>query len=144
MFCMDYCCPWNFRSKTIYCSRKEGHPSSTEPCAVLLCVLNNSVAYRGVARQRSRNKRDNWQPLLCNWRINNGAMKTVSRQQIGKHVRAAQQCSYFWKRCFLLGSCKVVIRKIIGTTQLVSFRVEAGSNNPTVALRVVKGNEKGI
>jgi hypothetical protein len=49
----------------------------------------------------------------------NGVMQPVSRQWIGKHdPMPTQQQSYFWKRCFLLKPCKVVMRKTIGATQL--------------------------
>jgi hypothetical protein len=62
--------------------------------------------------------------LLCNRRKNNGVMQSVCKQQIGKQVPMATNThatvySYCWKRCFLLGPCRVVIRKTIGATQLV-------------------------
>jgi hypothetical protein len=50
--------------------------------------------------------------LLWNGRINNGVMQTVSRQRCGKH--ASTTIELRWKRCFLVGPCKWVIRKKIG------------------------------
>jgi hypothetical protein len=63
------------------------------------------------------------QPLICNRRINKGVMQTASRQLIGKQVPGATNTNtiieLFWKRRFLLGPCKLVIRKTNGATQLV-------------------------
>jgi hypothetical protein len=58
-------------------------------------------------------------PLLAN-----GSETTfVSRQRLGKHDPATtgsmKQYRYFWNRCFLLGPCKGVIRKIIGATKVI-------------------------
>jgi hypothetical protein len=77
----------------------------------------------------------------------NGSETTFgSRQRLGKHVPAATDThatiGVLWKRCFLLGPCKGVIRKTAGATQSIC-RVEAESNTSTVALRVAGGDEKG-
>jgi hypothetical protein len=50
-------------------------------------------------------------------------MQTVTRQRTSKHVPAATNMNIkieiLLERCFLLDSCKVVIRKTIGAMQLV-------------------------
>jgi hypothetical protein len=62
------------------------------------------------------------QPLLAN----DPETTFVSRQRLGKHVPTARmhmwQYKYCWKRCFLLGPCKGVIRKITGATESVLYR----------------------
>jgi hypothetical protein len=88
-----------------------------------------NVGCTAVAMQLADKERCYASPFL-----GNGSVNMFAPQRIG-----TQKWSYFWKRCFLLGSCEVVIRKRIGASQLV----EAGSNNSTVALRVVGGDEKG-
>jgi hypothetical protein len=63
------------------------------------------------------------QPLICNRRINKGVMQSPYRQRIGKHILAATNTNttteLCWKRRFLVGPFKVVIRKTTGATQLV-------------------------
>jgi hypothetical protein len=50
-------------------------------------------------------------------------MQPIPRQRISKHVPTATNLNttieYCWKWCFLIGPCKVVIRKTVGATQLV-------------------------
>jgi hypothetical protein len=61
------------------------------------------------------------QPLLAN------VSETifVSRQRLGKQVPAATATHaiimYFWKRCFLLGPCKRVIRKTSWATKSILY-----------------------
>jgi hypothetical protein len=58
-----------------------------------------------------------YSPLLCNGRINNGVMQPIVRQLIGKQVPAATNThttiELLFELRFLLGPCKVVIRKTI-------------------------------
>jgi hypothetical protein len=71
--------------------------------------LQHTVAYLLKARTAEPEK----QPLLAN----DSETRFVSRQWI-----CMQQQGYCWKRCFLLGPSKGVIRKTIGATETVQYR----------------------
>jgi hypothetical protein len=57
-------------------------------------------------------------------RINHGVAQPVSKKRIGKY--ASTTINFLWKRGFLLGPCKGVIRKTIWATQSVESRALQG------------------
>jgi hypothetical protein len=56
-------------------------------------------------------------PFLCKELKTNNETKAVAMQQHSKHVSTTK--SYLWKRYFLIGPWKGVVRKKVGVAQLV-------------------------
>jgi hypothetical protein len=94
------------------------------------------------------------QQLFVNTNRGNNRSETVfpmrsshraKTRRYGKSAARKHSCKHastkLGRRCFLWGPCKRVISKTNGATIHSPF--EAGSNTSTVALRVVRGDEKG-